>query len=95
MQISSAQPFLTKPILSTSIGLLYETDCLNFLPVFRNESMDCVFADPPFNLGKVYGRGEGSDALATEGYLQWSHTWLKECSRILKPGTALFEYIIP
>jgi len=70
-------------------------DCLKFFPALRDESIDCVFADPPFNLGKVYGCGEVNDALGTDEYLQWSQAWLKECIRVLKPGAALFVYIIP
>jgi len=95
MQISSTRPFLNNPVLSTSYGLLYEMDCLKFFPALRDESLDCVFADPPFNLGKVYGCGEVNDALGTDEYLQWSQTWLKECIRVRKPGAALFVYIIP
>lgn len=95
MHISSTRPFLNNPVLSTSYGLLYEMDCLKFFPAVRDESVDCVFADPPFNLGKVYGCGEVNDALGTDEYLQWSPAWLKECIRVLKPGAALFVYIIP
>jgi DNA methylase len=95
MHISITRPFLNNPALSMSSGLLYEIDCLKFFPALRDESIDCVFADPPFNLGKVYGRGEVNDALGTDEYLQWSQAWLKECIRVLKPGAALFVYIIP
>lgn len=57
--------------------------------------MDCVFADPPFNLGKDYGRGAFEDALATRDYLKWSFAWIDECIRLLAPGGALFVYILP
>lgn len=95
MSIDRTQTLPGTPALSTPWGLLYETDCLKLLPAVRDQSIDCVFADPPFNLGKVYGQGEVSDALAAEDYLQWSHAWLKECIRILRPGGAIFVYIIP
>jgi site-specific DNA-methyltransferase (adenine-specific) len=80
---------------STSYGLLYQTDCMMLLGALKENALDCIFADPPFNLGKQYGRGEVNDTLGTEEYLQWSQTWLKECIRILKPGGAFFVYIIP
>ena len=43
-----------QPKLSTNLGLLYATDCFNLFPALRDESIDCVFADPPFNLGKEH-----------------------------------------
>ena len=44
-----------KPVLTTSLGRLYEADCLELLPSLPNGSVDTVFADPPFNLRKHYG----------------------------------------
>ena len=35
--------------------MLYQADCLSLFAALKNESIDCVFADPPFNLGKIYG----------------------------------------
>jgi site-specific DNA-methyltransferase (adenine-specific) len=53
-----------------------------------------VFADPPFNLGKKYGR-QTDDLRPDEEYLAWSYKWLAECIRVLKPGGALFLYNLP
>jgi len=44
------------PYYTTPLGLLYEGDCLDILPKLPGASVDTVFADPPFNLGKTYGR---------------------------------------
>jgi len=84
-----------RPALTTDLGLLYETDCFNLLGALRGESVDCVFADPPFNLGKDYGRGAARDELETRDYLKWSFAWVDECLRVLKPGGAIFVYILP
>ncbi len=84
-----------QPKLSTNLGLLYATDCFNLFPALRDESIDCVFADPPFNLGKDYGGGAVKDALKRLDYLKWSFAWIDECTRLLKPGGALFVYILP
>jgi site-specific DNA-methyltransferase (adenine-specific) len=54
-----------------------------------------VFADPPFNLGKDYGRGAARDELEGRDYLKWSFAWMDECVRLLKPGGAIFVYILP
>jgi site-specific DNA-methyltransferase (adenine-specific) len=82
------------PALRTELGRLYGEDCLEVLPHVPTRSVDCVFADPPFNLGKDYGDGV-SDDLAGDAYLAWCRRWLDECVRVLKPGGALFVYNLP
>jgi site-specific DNA-methyltransferase (adenine-specific) len=84
-----------RPALSTELGLLYETDCFNLLGALRDESVDCVFADPPFNLGKDYGNGSARDDLEQRDYLKWCFAWVDECIRLIKPGGAIFVYILP
>jgi site-specific DNA-methyltransferase (adenine-specific) len=84
-----------KPTLSTSHGLLFQADCLKLFHSIQDNTIDCIFADPPFNLGKVYGNGEYLDDLVSQEYLKWSFRWLDECIRVLKPGAALFVYILP
>jgi site-specific DNA-methyltransferase (adenine-specific) len=86
---------LGKPVLSTNYGLLYHTDCRYLLSSVRDGSVDCIFADPPFNLGKLYGNGEVNDELAQEEYLKWSYSWIDQSVRKLSVGGALFIYILP
>lgn len=83
-----------RPVLSTSMGALFNEDCLAVLPVIRDSIVDTVFADPPFNLGKSYGPAV-DDKREENGYLKWCYSWLDECVRILKPGGALFLYNLP
>ncbi|MGE5589943.1 MAG: DNA methyltransferase [Bacillota bacterium] len=74
--------------LTTRHGALFKSDCLALLPAIHDESIDCVFADPPFNLGKVYGP-DFNDKLSDEEYLAWCKKWLLESIRVLKPGGSL------
>ncbi len=53
-----------------------------------------VFADPPFNLNKVYGKNSNDNRSGLE-YISWCHQWIDECIRVLKPGGALFIYNLP
>ena len=78
----------------TDLGALFEGDCTELLPHFRDECVDTVFADPPFNLGKEYG-GSVNDLRNEDEYLEWCRKWIDECCRILKPGGAFFLYNIP
>jgi site-specific DNA-methyltransferase (adenine-specific) len=82
------------PIFSTSLGALFDKDCMAVLPLIKDSVIDTVFADPPFNLGKEYGE-QTNDSKPDEHYLAWCRTWLAECVRILKPGGSLFLYNLP
>jgi site-specific DNA-methyltransferase (adenine-specific) len=86
---------LGAPILSTDLGLLFDSDCMDLFSAIKDEAVDCVFADPPFNLRKDYGNGAASDDLDKARYLDWSYAWIDECVRVVKPGGAVFIYILP
>lgn len=57
-------------------------------------SVDLIFADPPFNLGKDYGKGI-NDAIADEEYLAWCRSWVADCVRILRPSGAFYLWNLP
>jgi site-specific DNA-methyltransferase (adenine-specific) len=82
------------PILETPLGRLVEGDCVEFLRTLEAESVDLVFADPPFNLGKQYNSGM-NDSVTEGDYLAWCKAWLDECVRVLKPGGSLFHWNLP
>jgi site-specific DNA-methyltransferase (adenine-specific) len=82
------------PALTTSLGALFDGDCTTILPHLQGGVVDTVFADPPFNLGKEYGK-KSNDSLKEAEYLAWCESWLVECVRVLKPGGALFLYNLP
>lgn len=86
---------LPQPVFTTDMGLLFDIDCMELLAYIKNETIDCIFADPPFNLAKDYGNGPEMDDLKKSDYLTWSFKWLSECIRVTKPGGAIFVYIIP
>jgi site-specific DNA-methyltransferase (adenine-specific) len=78
----------------TALGAVYEGDCLKLLPFICNESIDTVFADPPFNLSKVYGL-KVNDNRPDDDYISWCKEWLDHCIRVLKQGGAIFVYGLP
>jgi site-specific DNA-methyltransferase (adenine-specific) len=82
------------PKLQTPLGRLYEADCLTVMRAIAPDTVDLAFADPPFNLGKVY-RSKIDDARASDEYLDWCREWLSEMVRVLKPGGALFLWNLP
>ncbi|MDD8026410.1 MAG: DNA methyltransferase [Acidobacteriota bacterium] len=77
-------------------GEIVRADALDFLASLKPESADLIFLDPPFNLGKVYGRASHKrDRLDNTEYATFMDRVLLECINILKPGGALFLYHIP
>jgi site-specific DNA-methyltransferase (adenine-specific) len=83
-----------EPFYTTAHGALFAADCLDVLPWVEDAVVDTVFADPPFNLGKQYGKNS-NDLREDSEYLAWCKAWLAECVRIVKPGGALFLYNLP
>ena len=72
-------------------------DCVDFmeglLPRYAHNAFDLIFADPPYNLEKLYTNY--TDAQAEEEYLAWCDRWLRLCSQLLKPGGAMFVLNLP
>lgn len=83
-----------KPYFESNLGILFDQDCMKILPKIKENSIDTVFADPPFNIGKVY-RKSTDDKRPDHEYLEWSKQWIRECVRVIKPGGALFLYNLP
>ena len=89
----SSKP-LPDPVLSTSLGTLYQADCLAVLPSLEEGTVNTFFADPPFNLKKRYGKSV-SDDLPEDRYLEWCRQWVAEGVRVLADGGAFFLYHLP
>lgn len=54
-----------------------------------DSSIDLIFADPPYNIGKNFnGRKDKWGSL--EDYLEWSYRWLDLCIRKLSPSGSFY-----
>lgn len=67
-------------------GLLYEGNSIDCLKLLRDSFVDLVIADPPYNLNKQ----EWDNFESQEAYIEWSLSWIKEVSRILKPDGSMY-----
>src|SRR6056297_1871298 len=65
-------------------GIIHQGDCIELMRRIEADSMDLVFADPPFNIG--YDYDVYRDKLDGNDYLSWSNRWISEVHRVLKPG---------
>jgi site-specific DNA-methyltransferase (adenine-specific) len=55
----------------------------------RDNSVDLIFADPPYNIGKNFN-GREDKWESDEAYLKWSYQWLEMCIRKLKSNGSLY-----
>jgi site-specific DNA-methyltransferase (adenine-specific) len=81
-------------VYETTLGQLHQGDCMEILQGVADRSVNLVFADPPFNLGKEYGQGI-NDSLRDADYLAWCSQWIRQCVRVLQPGGAFYLYNLP
>lgn len=78
----------------TDLGQMFKGDCVSLMSQMDRESVDLIFADPPFNLNKNYESGM-NDKVETEEYLKWTEQWVKGCIDLLKYGGSMFVWNIP
>ncbi len=74
-------------------NVVHHGDALEILKQYPDNSIDLVFADPPYNLDKAYNVYE--DEREQEAYLSWCNAWLREYIRILKPTGSLYLLNLP
>ena len=68
---------------------VFHGDCLEVLGNVPDESVDLIFADPPYNIGKQFG--EFKDSWPSDSaYAEWCYQWLDACIRKLKPTGGLY-----
>ena len=65
-------------------------DALEWLPLIPDDSVDLVIADPPYNLGPRFA-GAPNWTRDPE-WIVWCREWLRECTRVLRPGGAIFVF---
>jgi len=84
------------------LGQILDGDCIEAMRSLPDNSVDCIFADPPYNLqlGGDLNRPDGSevDAVTDEwdqfdsfrAYDEFTKAWLTEARRVLKPDGSLW-----
>ncbi len=67
-------------------GSLYQGDSICWLQSLEAESVDLIFADPPYNINKAEWDRFESQA----EYINWSMQWIEAASRVLKQRGTLY-----
>jgi len=68
---------MIKSYYETALGKLYCGDCLKILPALELNSIDLIFADPPFNVNKPYNDKR-------KNYKEWCSEWIIQGFNLLK-----------
>ena len=83
-------------------NIIYNEDSIELMKTLPDESVDSIFADPPYNLqlknslyrpnqSKVDGVNDSWDKFDSfKHYDEFSIQWLAECRRILKPDGTIW-----
>lgn len=68
---------------------LINGDAYEVLPTLPAASFDLLFADPPYNLTKKFGK-EGFSARSSNAYEAWLDSWLQMCLPLLKSTASVY-----
>jgi site-specific DNA-methyltransferase (adenine-specific) len=66
-------------------------DCIEQMAGWPAESVDLIFADPPYNIG--YDYDQYHDKRADEEYVDWTCRWIDGCVRLLRPSGSMYVLI--
>lgn len=66
-------------------------DCIKRMQSLPEDSVDLIFADPPYNIGYQYDKYE--DKRDDSEYIQWTENWIDQCARLLKPQGSMYILI--
>ena len=64
-------------------------DAFGVLRTLETDSFDLLFADPPYNLTKRFGK-ESFTASSLEAYEEWLDSWLRLCVPLLKATASVY-----
>lgn len=66
-------------------------DGLETMATWPEDSIDLIFADPPYNIGYAYDKYD--DTRSDDEYIDWTCQWLDACSRLLAPTGSMYILI--
>ncbi|MFP4144404.1 MAG: DNA-methyltransferase [Phycisphaeraceae bacterium] len=66
-------------------------DCIEAMASWPEDSIDLVFADPPYNIGYQYDKYV--DKRDQDEYVDWTQRWIDGCARLLRPSGSMYILI--
>jgi len=84
--VLTQRPLKTVPFIQTEWGSLYCEKAVPLLRSLESESVQVIFADPPYNIRKA----EWDTFESQQEYVNWCMEWIDEAQRVLKPTGSLY-----
>jgi site-specific DNA-methyltransferase (adenine-specific) len=93
LELAGYQTSLAKLAAPTDIenvrDKLFCQDAFTALPFLPDQSVDLMFADPPYNLTKSFNNRKFRQTSIDE-YSEWLDSWLAQTVRLLKPTASVY-----
>lgn len=68
---------------------IFHGDVLRSLKHIRNDSIDLLIVDPPYNLTKTFGKTHFKD-MSSQSYKEYTRTWIEACLPKLKRTASIY-----
>lgn len=75
--------------LANDSSLAILGDTLEVLRGMKNKSINLIFADAPYNIGKDFGNASDKWK-SVQSYIDWCKEWIDECMRVLKDNGTMY-----
>ena len=93
---------MTKEVYFEQEGItLFNDDCLEIMPLLEKESVDLIFADPPYKLSNggitckagqiaLVDKGDWDKSHGFDEDFKFNYNWIKLCKDLLKPNGTIW-----
>lgn len=80
---------LTEEYMNNNNSMAILGDSLSVLKKMRDKSVQLIFADAPYNIGKDFGNNSDKWE-SVHAYIEWCKTWIDECMRVLSDNGTMY-----
>ncbi len=80
---------LTEENMRSNNSLAILGESLSVLKKMKDKSVQLIFADAPYNIGKDFGNNSDKWE-SVHAYIEWCKTWIDECMRVLSDTGSMY-----
>ncbi len=80
---------LTEENMNNNNSMAILGDSLSVLKKMKERSVQLIFADAPYNIGKDFGNNSDKWE-SVQAYLEWCKLWIDECMRVLSENGTMY-----